>query len=318
MGQANPDFDRVAASTLKNYVRSNFADNISKHIPFWGILKSRGAVMEDGGDTLVVPLVHEFVNSQTYQGSDVINIDKQDGISAAEYNWKQLITPVVIEGIEKARNMGKHAQVKLLDGLIQQAQLSHENKISEMITGGDGTGNSGKDLLGLEALAALDPTNDTLGGISSASYTFWRNYTNAAVGSFATNGLDTISLAIRETKRGMDKVDIIVMDTTNYGRLEKLANNRAEFQNPKLAGLGFEGLKVNGVDAIHDDNVLTDRVIGVNTNWTKIYIHSDMNNTTGKFIEPANQDIGVAKIRLYAQLATQRRESLFHLSGFTA
>ena len=316
MSDANPSFDRVAATTLKNYSKT-MADNVSNHIPVLGVMRSKGGVKLDGGDTIVLPILSGFANTQTYSGSDVIDITKQDGQSAAEYNWKQTVTPVIIEGIEKARNAGKSKQIDLMKDLIEQAELSIENKVSEMFFG-DGTGNSGKDMLGFEAIIAQDPTTGTLGGINGATQAFWRNTTNIAVGSFATNGLREIETAIRATQRGTDKVDLISMDTTNFGRLSSVANGRAEFNNPRLAELGFDGLKVQGIDTIFDANSPADRCYGLNTRWTKFYIHQDVNFVTGAFIEPANQDILVAKIKLYGQLATKRREANFVLSGFTA
>lgn len=316
MTTANSSFDRVASTTLKNY-RKQLADNVSDHIPLLGVMKAKGAVKTKGGDTLVLPLVHEFANAQSYSGSDVIDITKQSGISAAEYNWKQVVCPVIVEGIEKAQNMGKEKQIDLLEGLFMQAELAIEDKVSEMFFG-DGTGNSGKDMLGLEAIIAQDPTTGTLGGINSATYSFWRNSYNTSVGSFASYGLTQIETYIRATQRGTDKVDLICMDTTNFGRLSTVANGRAEFTNPRLAELGFDGLKVQGIDVIFDANCPSDRCYGINTKWTKFYIHEDANFATGKFIEPANQDILVAKIKVYGQLGTNRRESNFVLSGFTA
>lgn len=315
MSVANSDFDRVASTTIKNY-RRQLSDNISDHIPFLGIMRKKGAVVVSGGDTIVLPVLHEFANAQSYSGSDVIDITKQDGISAAEYNWKQVVCPVIIEGIEKARNMGRERQINLLESLMMQAELSLEDKISEMFFG-DGTGNGGKDMLGTEAIIAQDPTTGVLGGINAANESFWRNNTNTSVGSFASNGLREMSTSIRATQRGTDRTDLIIMDSTNFGRLESVANGRAEFQNPRLADLGFQALKFEGIDVIFDQNCPSDRIYGVNTRWTKFYIHSDMNFATGDFIEPANQDTMVAKIKVYGQLVTGRRESNWVHSGLS-
>lgn len=316
MSTANSNFDRVASTTLKNYAQT-MADNVSNHIPTLGVMKTKGAVELRGGDTIVLRLLHEFANAQSYSGSDVIDITKQDGISAAEYNWKQVICPAIIEGIEKARNSGQEAQESLMDDILMQAELSLEDKIADMLFG-DGTGNSGKDMLGLEALCPTDPTTGTLGGINSATETFWRNTTNTSVGSFASGGLGAIQTALRATQRGNDKVDLMVTNSTIYGYAQTLAHNRAEFTNSKLASLGFEALKIEGIDFLYDAKCPSDRVYGINTRWTKFFIHKDYNFVTGKFVEPANQDILVAKIKVYGQIGTRRRESLFNLSGFSA
>lgn len=314
MSTANASFDRVASTTLKNYTKQ-LADNISSHIPTLGVMRAKGAVRKSGGDTIVMPIVHEFANAQSYSGSDVIDITKQDGVSAAEYNWRQTVVPVIIEGIEQARNAGESKQLDIMEAVMTQAELALENKVSEMIMG-DGTGNGGKDMLGLEAIIAQDPTTGTLGGINSANEAFWRNETDTAT-TFSTGGLTEMGLNVRTTQRGTDRTDLIVMDATNYGRLETVANGRAEFSNPKLADLGFAGLKFQGIDVIFDQNSTDDRIYGLNTRWLKLYIHKDNDFVSGDFIEPANQDIIVAKIKLYAQLVTNRRESLWVMSGIS-
>lgn len=316
MSTANSNFDRVASTTLENYA-ATMADNVSNHIPTLGVMRAKGAVKLKGGSKIVMPLMSEFGNAQSYSGADVIDISVQGGISAAEYNWKQVVSPAVIQEIEKARNSGPQAQEDLMETVIMQAELSLEDKIADMLFS-DGTGNAGKDMLGLEAVFPTDPTTGTLGGINSATETFWRNYTNTSVGSFASGGLSAIQTAIRSTTRGNDRVDLIVANSTIYGYAQTVANGRAEFTNGKLAELGFQALKVEGIDFIFDAKAPTDRCYGINTRWTKLFIHQDYNFKTGKFIEPANQDILVAKIRVYLQFGTNRRESGFSLSGFSA
>ena len=201
MAQANANFDRVASTTLKNYARQ-LADNVSDHIPLLKLMRLKGAVKLRGGDSIVLPVLSEFANAQSYSGSDTIDITKQDGISAAEYNWKQTVCPVVIEGIEKARNMGPDRVIDLMDALFMQSELSIEDKVSEMIFG-DGTGNSGKDMLGLQAIVDDDPTTGTLGGINRATNSFWRNVTNTSGGSWSGGAAENaVSTAIRDVLRG--------------------------------------------------------------------------------------------------------------------
>jgi len=313
---ANPNFDRLASQTLQNYSKK-LADNVSNHIPFLALMKKKGSIKLDGGTSIVLPVLDKFGNAQAISGGEVFDISVQDGPSAAEYNWKETVSPATYLKVEAAKNSGTSKEIDLIDTTIMQAELTLENKVSEMIFG-DGTGTSGKEMLGLEAIIAVDPTNDSLGGIPSATNSFWRNATNASVGSFASNGLTEMSTIMRTVQRGTDKTDLIVTDTTNFGRLESVANGRAEFTNAKLAELGFEALRFHGVDVIYDDNITADRMYGVNTRWTHFFIHENVNFVTGKFIEPANQNIMSAKIELLAQMGTSRREANWVLSGFSA
>lgn len=315
---ANASFDAIASTTFKN-LEKTIADNVSAEIPLLRYFKMKGAVVTDGGDTIVRPVFTGFSNAQSYSGSDTINITKPDIISSAEYNWKQVVCPVIIEGIEKARNAGKEKQINLLDALKENAELSMADKVSEMIFG-DGTGNSGKDILGLQALINVLPTTGTVGGINRATYTWWRNYYNSSVGSAASYLLGAISTALRAICRGNDKKDVVgVCNSTVYGYLQSIASGKAQFNNPALADMNFEALKVEGVDMIYDANMgVADGLYLVNLKNTKLYIHQDYNFKMGDFIEPANQDVLVAKLKLYAQLTSNRLGSCAYLGGITA
>lgn len=313
----NPNFDVLASTTLKNY-QKKFADNVSNHIPLMKYMMMEGATKLTGGASIVRPLISGFnTTANSYSRMETLDTTEQEGMTAAEYNWKQLSVQVTLHGLERSQNQGKEAVLSLLEGKIKQAELSIENKISVMLFG-DGTGNLGKDLLGLEALIAQDPTVGTVGGINRATDAFWRSKVNAAVGSFATNGLTAMSVMKRSLTRGTSKPDLIVTDSTNFGRLETVANGRAQFLNPKLAELGFEALKFEGVDVIFDENCTADRMYFINTEHLRLDIHKDVNMDMGKFIEPANQDGSVAKIRFYGQLTSDRLESCGVLSGFSA
>jgi hypothetical protein len=315
---ANASFDQIASTTFKN-LEKTIADNVSGEIPLLRYFKMKGAVVTDGGDTIVRPIYTGFSNAQSYAGSDAIDITKPDILSAAEYNWKQTVCPVIIEGIEKARNMGKEQQINLLDALKENAQLSMADKVSEMIFG-DGTGNGGKDVLGLKALIAEAPTTGTVGGISRSANTWWRNYYDTSVGASGTYLLPKISTALRAICRGNDKKDVVgVCGSTVFGYLQAIAFGKAQMNNPALGEMNFEALKVEGVDIIYDANMgVSDGLYLVNLKSTKLYIHSSYNFVMGPFIEPANQDILVAKLKLYAQLTSNRLGSCAVLSGITA
>lgn len=315
MAHPNASFDKIASTTFDN-LQKTIADNISDHIPLLKLMRMKGAVKTSGGDKIVRPLMYGFANAQSYSGSDVIDITKPEGISAAEYNWKQVVCPIIIEGIEKARNSGPEKQIDLLDTLKMQAEASMEDKVSEMLFG-DGTGNFGKDMLGLQAIVDIAPTTGTLGGINRANYSWWRNSYNASVGAYATYLQSAMSTIIRATSRGNERTDIIVTDSTNFGYLETIAAGKAQYTNPKLADLGFQALKFEGIDVIFDANCPTGKMYGLNTKYLKFYIHNDYNFKIGKFVEPANQDILVAKHMVYGQLTTNRAESCWVLDGIT-
>lgn len=314
---ANPNFDALASTTLKNY-QKKFADNVSNHIPTMKYMMLKGANKLSGGQSIVRPIISAFnTTANSYSRMETLDTTEQEGITSAEYNWKQCSVQVTLHGLERSQNQGEAAFLSLMDGKVKQAELSLENKISVMLFG-DGTGNSGKDLLGFEALIAQDPTTGTVGGINRATDTYWRNKVNTSVGSFASGGLTAMGTLKRQLTRGTSKPNLIITTATIFGYLQTVANGRAQFMNPALGELGFEALKFEGIDVIYDENCTADRMYFINTDHLRLDIHKDVNFDMGKFIEPANQDGSVAKIRFYGQLTSDRLESCGVLSGFSA
>lgn len=315
MASANSSFDAVASTTLKNY-RGKFADNVSTHIPFWKFMKLKGMEKISGGDTILEELMYAEGNGDFYDpATDKMNTAKPEGLSAAEFNWKYLYSTVVIDGAEEVRNSGPEKQQSILEARTKQAEITMQNKAGAAIFG-DGTGSGGKAILGLQAIVDIAPTTGILGGINRANSTFWRNKVNASVGSYATGGLEAVETMIRDCTRGTDMPTLIVSGSTIFGYALARANGRAQFNNPELAGLGFKALKIDGIDYIFDSQCPADRKYVLNHNYLKIRIHKDRNFVTGKFIEPADEDKIVAKVRTAMQLTVSNCALQGVLGGF--
>ncbi|MGE0630960.1 MAG: phage major capsid protein [Pseudobdellovibrionaceae bacterium] len=313
---ATPGLEAVTATTYKNY-NKKFADNVTNHLPFLKYLQTKAQVMVSGGDTIVEELMYGEGNGGSYSGADVMQVSKPEGLSAAEYNWKQVYATITYDGNDRLRNSGSEKIQDLVKARIMQAEATISNRVGTMVFG-DGTGNSGKDVLGVNAIISTTPTTGVLGGINRGTYSFWRNKVRTSAGSFATNGLTYISQMIRDCTRGTDKPDLLVMGSDVFGYLEGVANGRAQFMNPQLGELGFDALKVNGVNAIWDSQCPSGRVYVVNSKYLKFKVHKDRNYKMGEFIEPADQDVSVAKILLAAQLTCSNCSLQGVIDGFTA
>jgi hypothetical protein len=160
----NPNFDALLSTTLQNY-RPTLVDNIFTARVLLDHLNSKGRVLvEEGGSSIVEPLVYaQNDTTGSYSGYDAIDLTPQEGISAAEYNWKQMASSIAISGIEEAKNRGTEAIIKLLNAKIMQAEESIKEELNQMLYG-DGTGNGGKDFNGL---ANIISASGTVGGIDS-------------------------------------------------------------------------------------------------------------------------------------------------------
>ena len=113
---SNPNFDQLLATTLANY-RDQLTDNVFTARPLTYFLTDKGRIrMIDGGTKIVEPLIYGTNSTvSSYAGYDTIGLTAQDGITAAEFEWKQYAASIAISGIEEAKNNGDQAILNLLE-----------------------------------------------------------------------------------------------------------------------------------------------------------------------------------------------------------
>ena len=114
MASANTNFDEILSTTLNNYV-PKLTDNVFSARPlFYALTNGQTMRTVSGGAKIVVPVIYgKNGTAGSYAGAESIPIAGQEGISAAEYDWKQYAATVTITGIEEAKNNGE-AQICLL------------------------------------------------------------------------------------------------------------------------------------------------------------------------------------------------------------
>jgi hypothetical protein len=146
----NPDFNSLLSTTLQNY-QPTLVDNIFKDLVLLNHLNERGRVrVEEGGTQIIEPLMYAVNDTvSTYSGYDAIDLTPQEGISAAEYDWKQMAASIAISGIEEAKNRGTEAIIKLLNAKIMQAEMSLKTTLNEQLFGSPGVAPAAKDFNGL-------------------------------------------------------------------------------------------------------------------------------------------------------------------------
>lgn len=195
-----------------------------------------------------------------YSGAEVLNIDPQDVISAAQFPIKQAAVAVTINGLEMLQNSGEEQIIDLFDGRLDVAESSIENLIASGIYS-DGTGSNGKQITGLQAMVVASPGSGTVGGINRATWSFWQNQTfdfSTDLGASASSsniqtGFNTL---YAKTVRGSDVVDLIVLDNAFWGFYEASLQNLQRFPgSADLANLGFVTTKFMNADVVLDGGI---------------------------------------------------------------
>ena len=262
MAFANADISDIIATTIENR-SGELADNVTNNNALLRKLKAKGNVRPFGGGRVILEEIMytdaSSIQTNSYSGYETISIGQNSPISSASFDIKQYAGSVTMSGLEGLQNSGKEAIIDLLDGRMKVAEAQLANRIDyDMYQ--DGTGNAGKNIVGL-ALAIPDtPTSGTYGGISRSTWTFWQSQSYSGV----TDGGAAVSAANIQAYmtslglslvRGADKPDLWVADSTYFSfylnSLQAIQRISSE-TGSGTAGAGFPSLKFYGAGMASD------------------------------------------------------------------
>lgn len=298
--------DELFATTFQK-VKATLADQVTKTTPLLAALDSKAKVTEDGGLTLRRPVLFDLNDTVgSYDGYDPIDVTPQDGFGYAEYSWKQYAGSVTIDGKTEALNEGSARIIAILEAKMEQLRLSTTQDIDAMLWG-DGTGNAGKDMLGLQAII-LD--TGVLGGIDSATETWWKSKVVAGVISLATTaGVKSLNSILNSLKIVNSKPDFEFTTQANFESYEALAVPNIRFQDLHMAELGFEAVSHKGAEVLFEDNVPSASWYFINSNHLEFVQKDNRWMKLLPFRSPVNQDAKTALVVSMGNLITDVRRA---------
>ncbi len=311
----NPDFNSLLSTTLQNY-QPTLVDNIFKDLVLLNHLNERGRVrVEEGGTSIVEPLLYAVNDTvATYSGYDAIDLTPQEGISAAEYDWKQMAASIAISGIEEAKNRGTEAIIKLLNAKIMQAEMSLKTTLNEQLYG---SASAGTDFNGLGNIVATQ--NNTVGGIDASSNTWWNPTQGTTMG--ATLALHNMADVYNRASKGSDVPDLIVTNNSLFEKYESLLTNQVRYQDVSKANSGFQNLMFKQTPVVFDLELATDTsdapMYFLNTKYLKLTGLNGYWFTTTDFMNGtvAGVDARYALVLAYGQLTCSNRQRQGYLTA---
>lgn len=311
----NPDFNSLLSTTLQNY-QPTLVDNIFKDLVLLNHLNERGRVrVEEGGTQIIEPLLYAVNDTvQTYSGYDAIDLTPQEGISAAEYDWKQMAASIAISGIEEAKNRGTEAIIKLLNAKIMQAEMSLKTTLNTQLFG---SASAGSDFNGLGNIIATQ--NNTVGGIDANTNSWW----NPTHGTTMAATLSTQNMAdvYNRASKGSDVPDLIVTNHNLFEKYEALLTNNVRYQDVAKANAGFTNLMFKQTPVVFDLELATDTsdapMYFLNTKYLKLTGMNGYWFTTTDFMNGtvAGVDARYALVLAYGQLTCSNRSRQGYLTA---
>ena len=308
------EYDALLSTTLANY-RDKLTDNVFTARPLTYFLNEKGRIrMESGGTKIVEQLIYGKNSTvSSYSGYEALSLTPQEGITAAEYDWKQYSASIAISGIEEAKNNGEHAIINLLEAKIMQAEESLREGFNVMFFG-DGTGNSGKNWNGLGNLVEKDVA---LGGINpaTAGNEFWKSYEENTAGALT---LAQMATAYNSVSVGNDHPDMILTSQLLFEKYESLLQPQLRYTDTKTADAGFQNLLFKSAPIMYDVHCNANTMYFLNSKYIKLVGHSDKWFAQTDFVRPENQDARFALIMCYGNLVVSNRAKQGKLTAKTA
>lgn len=309
------DAASIAATTLEN-VRGELIDVISKQLPTMLYLTSNDLVTEEPGSHVIQkPLMYGNMDTvDSYYPGDEFALERPSGFTRVSYAWSFVGGAMVMDGPTEFMNSSKFGIVNMVKGGLKQLQVAYKNKLSTMLLG-DGTGNDGADLLGLELLVEDGTSWSTVGNIDSDTHEWWRNYyiddtANAWETGLDANGIKVLENSILEmTKAGLGKPSVAITSLTQYKLYRdairaSLVGDLTSLQNSKYADAGFGGLRIDGVPIIWDPEITTDDEswIFLNNDCINFIVGENKSFDVDPPMSHPYSDAEIFKAKMYGQL----------------
>ena len=308
---ASPNLTEIVTTTL--YKRNKeLADNVSNGNALLARLNQKGNVRTASGGRQIVEELEYAENStfMYYSGYETLDISPSDVFSAAVYDWKQAAVNVSASGLEtEIQNSGQEAVINLLEKRIDNAMKTMRNNLSTGVYS-DGTGSSGKQIGGLQAIVA-DAGAGTVGGIESGTFTFWANQTSGdATLTTAAEVRTEMQAMWLETTRGPDTTDFIVADQNLFSLFWDSLTDIQRISSSDEGVAGFRSLKYVTADVFYDGDsgIPADHMYFLNTDYLYLRPHSARNVVPLEKKSSLNQDAMIVPVVWAGNLTCSNRD----------
>lgn len=305
MASPAAQLDEIIATTFDK-VKATLADQITVELPLLAALNSKGSVVEDGGKRIVKPVLYALNDTVgSYDGYDLIDTTPQDGFGEAVYDWKQYAGSITIDGRTERLNAGSSQIINILSAKVDQLRISMEDDLNSMLWG-DGTGNSAKDFLGLQAIIK---GSGTLGGIDPSTETWWVSRSDTGTDLTTFDGVKDLSTMYNGLRIAKSTPDFLFTTQAVFEAYEALAVPNMRFEGAGKADLGFESVSFRNAEVLFDADCPSASMFFVNTKYLQFVKHSQAWLKMLPFASPVNQDAKTALVISMGELVTDVRRA---------
>jgi hypothetical protein len=309
MAAPNTNYDQVSAVTRKFFV-PKLVDNIFDSGPMLARARKKFYKSVSGGDSIVQPLNYAQVTaSGWYSGAETLDTSDNETITAAQYEWKQIYAAISITRKDELKNQGTS---RVLDFVKSKMQIAEKTLKDKMAAGLYNDGSDAKAIHGLEFLCAID---NTVGGISQSSNSWWQAKLDSTT---TTLTLAAMQSRYQATKVDSDKTTVIPCADDVYDLYYNLLTPQQRFADADTAKGGFSNLLFNGTPVVADSQAASGDMYFLNEKYLHLYYHPQENFRFEPFMKPINQNVKVAKIFWMGAFGSSNLRLQGLMNGITA
>lgn len=281
-------YDQLTAITQKKFI-PKLVDNVFDSDPLLKRFKEKGSYEScNGGERIVAPLIYAQTSSSGwYSGSDTLSTVDNDQFTAAEYTWKQAFANISITGRDEMINSGEHAMVNLVKSKVMVAEKTLMDKL------GDGIYSAGTDAKSIVGLRVIVASNQTVGGISQSSYSWWAGQVDSSTTAFGISAMQTL---YNLCSINNEAPTIITGTRANYNRFYATLQPQQRFVDSASAKAGFSSLMFNGTPFVVSSKCPTNYIFMLNEQYLKLWYHPERDFKLEPFQKVVGQDVKNAKV----------------------
>lgn len=285
-------------------VSKAIADNITANIKLFYFLNQVGnKEYENGGDNYKFPVFKELATAQAYTGATVLDTVERDPVTICEFSRKQFSQDITLSGTNLLKNSGND-ETAIINYIAAQIEMAQEGMKDTLANATNGIMSAAADaalgITGIRAMLADSTTTGTYGGLSRATYAYWRHKSDTVSTGFNTDGLQSMRTLYFDLIRGDESPMIIVMTKASYINLDRALTGTIQYNQPSpkttFGDIGFEHINFRGTPVIFDANMTANRAAFLNLKYVRLLVHRDRDMAVRDFIAPANQDAIIGRL----------------------
>jgi len=274
------NYNNVLTASMPNR-RKTVADQWHQDHVVLMLFREMGGVDEyEGGSSIFENLNYARDTSIASRGEwDAVPLADIQHLRPAEFSAEHITGAATVNRFELAENRGAEKVLSLWDERVRNVVLTGEDELNRQICQGLGVGD---EIGGLPFIVADAPAAGVVGGINRATAPWWRNQVDAAVGSFAANGLAFLRNlnGLINTGSRSHRTTASITTQIAYDAYELTQSANVRYQGPlatKLADAGFDALNWKGQPVVWDSAVLAGHWYMVNFENLKLRPNSMFN-----------------------------------------